>query len=173
MRIALLLIALTAVGARAEPYRPHYDTLYEFPGIDVVESINEYTHEKGDGGANVDDAHIYMRNKDGASHVFRVKKLELLHGHCGSQKWQERSTIAINSLETHPYEGQDAFAQAGPKDKIAVPAVKDIVALRANFKAMRIYNECDRFAFAIQLEVDGKLKPIELELLIKRNDPKQ
>jgi hypothetical protein len=34
---------------------------------------------------------------------------------------------------------------------------------------MRIYNECDRFAFAIRLEVDGKL---ELELLIERNDPK-
>lgn len=50
--------------------------------------------------------------------------------------------------------------------------MKDIVALRANFKAMHIYNECDRFAFAIQLEVDGKLEPIELELLIKRNDPK-
>lgn len=173
MRTALFLIALAVVDAHAEPDRGHYETLYEFPGIDIVDSINEYTHETGDGGANIDDAHIYMRNKDGASHVFRVKKLELLHGHCGSQKWKERSTITVKDLETHPFEGTDAFAKAGPKDKIAVPAVKDIVSLNANFKAMRIYNECDRYAFAFQLEVDGKLKPIELELLIKRNEPKK
>ncbi len=172
MRTALVLIALASAEAHGDPpYRPHFDTLYELPGIDIVESINEYTHQTGDGGANIDDAHIYMRNNDGASHVFRVKKLELLHGHCGSQKWQERTTIAIKDLQTDVYDESDTVVHAGPKDKIAVPAVKDIVTLEASFKAMRIYNECDRYAFAFQLEVDGKVKPIELELLINRNEP--
>jgi hypothetical protein len=93
MRIALVLVALAATAHA----RAHYDTLYEFPGIDIVESINEYSHDKGDGGANIDDLHIYMTNKDGKPHVFRVKKVELLHGHCGSQKWQERSAIGSRS----------------------------------------------------------------------------
>jgi hypothetical protein len=166
MRIALVLIALAATAHA----RPYYATLYEFPGIDIVESINEYSHDKGDGGATVDDVHIYMTNKDGKPHVFRVKKLELLHGHCGSQKWAERTAIAVKNVEASGWDS-DEPTDTG-KDKVTVPAVKDMVSVRANFKAMRIYNECDRFAFAIQLEVDGKLKPIELELLIKRNDPK-
>jgi len=96
MRTALLLIAAASVEAQA---RPTYDVLYEFDGIDVVESINEYGHEVGDGGARIDDAHIYMNNKDGASHAFRVKKLELLHGHCGSQQWTERTTITKSKSE--------------------------------------------------------------------------
>lgn len=169
MRTALLLLALAAGDASA---RPGYDTLYEFPGINVVESFNEDEHATGDGGASISDVHIYMDNKDGAAHVFRVKKLELLHGHCGSQKWQERTAIAVKSVDTAPFDASDATAKAGGGDKIAVPAIKDLVALRARFKAMRIYNECDRFAFAIQLEVDGKTKPVELELLIKRLHPK-
>jgi len=168
MRTALLLIAVAAVEANA---RPQYDTLYEFDGIDIVESINEYTHDTGDGGANIDDAHIYMNNKDGASHAFRVKKLELLHGHCGSQKWAERTTIAVKELTTSAFDAEETFAKAGSKDKIEVPAVKDMVVLEAHFKAMRVYNDCDRFAWAFQLEVDGKAKSIELELLIKRNPP--
>jgi hypothetical protein len=167
MRIALVLVALAATTAHA---RPHYDTLYELPGIDIVESINEYTHDKGDGGAVIDDVHIYMTNKDGKPHVFRIKKLELLHGHCGSQKWKERSAIAVKNVEAFAWDESEP-SDTG-KDKVTVPAVKDMVSVRANFKSMRVYNECDRFAFAIQLEVDGKLTPIELELLIKRNDPK-
>jgi hypothetical protein len=105
-------------------------------------------------------------------HEFRVKKLEIPHGHCGSQKWHQRSTIATKRLETSTYDAVEASAKAAPNDKISVPAVKDFVWLTATFAAMHIYNECDRFAFAIQLEVDGKPKPIELELRIKRNDPK-
>jgi hypothetical protein len=167
MRIAVFVIALAGTAYA----RPRYETLYELPGIDIVESINEYSHEKGDGGANIDDVHIYMTNKDGNPHVFRVKKLELLHGHCGSQKWQERTAITVKSLEAFAWDASEPSETS--KDKVTVPAVKDMVSVRANFKAMRIYNECDRFAFAIQLEADGKLTPIELELLIKRNEPKK
>ncbi len=175
MRTALSLVTLSLVtlAAFAVHAEPQLDTLYEFPGIDVVVSMNEWGHEKGDSGAKIEEVHIAMRNKDGAAHAFRVPKLELLHGHCGSQKWQERSTIAIKGLETSTYDAIEPSAKAGPKDKIAVPAVKGLVWLTAKFTAMRVYNECDRFAFAIQLEVDGKLKPIELELRINRSDPKK
>lgn len=171
MRTALSLVTLAAIAVRADA-SPDLETLYEFPGIDVVESMNEYGHEKGDSGAKIAEAHVAMRNKDGAAHEFRVKKLELLHGHCGSQKWQEHTPITVKGLESSTYDAIEPSAKAGPNDKIAVPAVKDFVWLTAKFTTMHIYNECDRFAFAIQLEVDGKLNPIELELRIKRTDPK-
>jgi hypothetical protein len=167
--VALLLVVATATG-RAEHPAYHYELLYELKGVDVVESLNDFSHNKGDAGATIDLVHIYLRNNDGKPHTLRIKKLEWVHGHCNSQKWADRKTLAIRGdLEMYT-DGQDPVATGS--DKIVMPEAKDVYSLHASFKSFQAYNECDRFAFAIQLELDGKVTSVELESKITRIEPK-
>lgn len=170
MRTALVLLALIASVAHADDYRPHLNVLYEFPGLDVVESINDYSHNKGDSGVKLDYVHVYMANRDGRPHIIRMKKLELLHGHCNSQTWTERTNLPIRGLALYGWDNSDL--KASGKVRVVVPGVKDLWSVHAMFNAVHVYNECDRFAFGIAFEVDGRTKQIELEMQINRSDPK-
>jgi hypothetical protein len=172
MRIALFLLAAAATVAHADDYRPKLDTLYEFPGFDVVESINDYSHDKGDPGASINYVHIYMRNTDGKEHTVRVTKLELLHAHCNASKWKDRTALPIKGpLVLQGWDGSEVLSSG--KDKVVVPAKKDLFSINASFKSINVYNECDKFAFGIAFEVDGKAKAIELEMNITRIEPKK
>jgi len=169
MRTALFVVALVST-AHADAYRPQLELLYEFNGIDVMESINDFNHKKGDSGATVDSLHVYLSNKDAKEHFVRFKKVELLHGHCNSQKWADRTPIAVKDLEVYGWE--DMKPRATSKDKVAIPAVRDLWSVHTNFKSFQVYNECDRFAFGITIEIDGTTKPIELLMKVTREDPK-
>jgi hypothetical protein len=171
MKLALALLPLLfATVAYAGWRNYHYETLYELNGVNLVESINDYSHQTGDPGATVDSVHVYMQNMDGQQHTLRVSKLELLHAHCNAQKWADRKPLPIRGdLELSLFD--DEGTPITGKDKVVMPAQKEMFSLHASFRSIQVYNECDRFALGMSFEVDGKVTPIELEMKVTRHEP--
>src|SRR5450755_1161306 len=172
MKTMLFLVALTSFAHADEkfPPRPDLATVEQFSGIDIVESRNEYDHEKGDSGAKMTEANIYVSNHDGKAHTLRIKKLELLHAHCNAQKWADRKTLSVSNYEVYGWVGLEP--KMTDKAKAVVPADQDLFHVIAKIGSVQVYNECDKFAFGVSVDIDGTTKQVELPIKVTRNERK-
>ena len=164
----VVIVAASVAHADPEP-RPTFAVLHSRPGIDVVESINHASHIHGGAGAAIDHASINVRVKNAKPHTISVRKLELLRGPCQTTTWDSRKRLVVTGYLLHDWDTADPIATG--KKAITVQAKPDLYQVRVAFDGVAAYQACDRFAFAIQLVVDGKHVAIEAPLEIKRKEP--
>lgn len=168
----MILAALVASAAPAladpEP-RPTFAVLRSRPGIDIVESVNHASHLHGGDAASIDHASINVLVTNTKAHTIAVKKLELLRGHCRTATWESRKVLKVTGYHAYDWDSADAIA-SGTK-AVTLPVKPDLYQVSVAFAGVSAYQACDRFAFAVQLVVDGKPVAIEVPLQIKRKQP--
>jgi hypothetical protein len=165
MRTALFLLAL-AGSARADDAVP-VQTLHAFPGIDLLETPQEVWHLHGGPGANLRRAYVSWQVRDDKAHVVVAKRLELLHGGCNVKDWRSRKTLVVTNYAV--FAGNDVVAQS--RSAATLPAKAGRYQVLLAFADESVYNACDRFEFAMTLEVDGKRIDVELPLNVVRIEP--
>ena len=170
LRRLLVVVTLAASVAHADPEpRPTFTVLRSRPGIDVVESINYASHMHGGDGAAISHAAINVLVKNAKPHTISVRKLEMLRGHCQTTTWESRKVLVVTGYQLHDWDTADPIATG--KTAITLPGNPDLYQVSVAFDGFAAYQACDRFAFAIQLVVDGKRVAIEAPLQIKRKEP--
>ncbi len=168
MRTALVLLAIA--GSALADDRPKLAVVHAFAGLDLVETINQEMHIHGGTPATVAKARMNFQLRDGKTHVVIAKKLELLHGYCNDpKKWAERKLLAVSGYQVNDWDHADAVASA--KDRANLPAKRDLFQVVVAFEGVSAYQACDRFGFALSLDVDGKTAEVELPLDVIREEP--
>ncbi len=167
--ILAVLVALCAPALADPDPRPTFAVLRSRPGIDIVESINHASHIHGGDAATIDHASINVLVTNRKAHTLSVKKLELLRGLCQSTTWESRKVLKVTGYAGYDWDSADAIASG--KTNVTLPAKPDLYQVSVAFAGVSAYQACDRFAFAVQLVVDGTRVAIEVPLQIKRKQP--
>lgn len=158
------------IDAAAPPNaRPVFEVLHALAGIDVVESETRVWHIHGGAPAKVYVASINVVVKDARAHTIRATGLELLRGHCRTTTWDSRTALAITGYTLHDWDSADPIATGATK--ITLPATSDLYSVGIEFQGVSAYQACDRFAFAVQLVIDGTKVSLEVPLQVTRRDP--
>lgn len=149
--------------------RPVFAVLHALAGIDVVESETRVWHIHGGAPAKVYVASINVVVKDARAHTIRATRLELLRGHCRTTTWDSRTALAITGYTLHDWDSADPIATGATK--ITLPATSDLYSVGIEFQGVSAYQACDRFAFAVQLVIDGTKVSLEVPLQVTRREP--
>jgi hypothetical protein len=162
----------TVLAPRADVDRPppQLAVLHRGRGVDVVESINDAEHAHGGAPAKVYEIRINFEVHDRRAHSVSINKLEWLHGYCNDdKKWADRKPLAVTGYRLYGWDDDDPL-DAG-KQRVALPAKPGRYQVVAGFHGFEAYQACDRFAFAMTLELDGSRFPLELPLEVTRIEP--
>ena len=144
--------------------------LHAFPGIDVVESINQARHEHGGPPAPLSEVTINFEVRDARAHSISVKKLEIVFSNCGPKQKREKTDVKplkITGHELYTWDDVDPIAKGAASVSTPSGGPKRY-SVQATFDGITTYSAC---AFAIDLVVDRVRKKIELPLTIKRFEP--
>jgi hypothetical protein len=136
-----------------------------WPGIDLVESDNHAIHTHGGPPATLAAVTVRLAVRDRRPHKVALAKLQLLEGHCNDTAWTQRTTLGIGTHEIYgvgtPSRG--SVTLPGDPDTYTVKVAID--------NPPDVYNACDRFAFAITVEVDGVPADVVIPLHVEREEP--
>jgi hypothetical protein len=164
VRIAILF-AVIANAAHAEPVE--LAVLHTFPGIDLVETINEGIYDHGGPPAKLDHATINFDVGDARAHTITIRKLDMVTASCG--KADKRSKTDTKPLVIKGHElrtWDDAKPIAKRAASISTPAGGPRrYSVNVRFAEITTTSGC---AFTIDLVVDRVRKKIELPLRIIR-----
>jgi hypothetical protein len=149
--------------------RPSFAVLRALPGIDVLESENHARHVHGGAAASIGAATIRVRVRDTRPHSIVVTRLALLRGHCRETTWSDRRTLTPVGYEVHDWDHHDPLASEAAR--ATVPGTPDLYAVTVRFAPVDAYQACDRFAFDVQLDIDGTPLELELPLHVMRFEP--
>jgi hypothetical protein len=121
----------------------------------------------GGSPASITRASLHLVVKDARPHVVSVAKLELLHGHCHKTTWTKRDRLKVKGYAVHDWDARDPVA-TGTTD-VTLPPAPDLYSVRVQLATpVRVYSACDRFAFAVELVIDGTPLALEVPLHVTR-----
>jgi hypothetical protein len=148
-------------AARSQPLQ----VLQRVPGIAIMESRNFAQHGHGGPPASLDRVFIIFEIEDRRPHAISAQRVELLRASCRETAWRDRTPLHVTGYRLYR-DTEDPIAKNPVR--LALPAVPGEYSIEIAFTAISAYQACDRFAFAVQLVVDGARIPLELPLDIKR-----
>jgi hypothetical protein len=152
----------------SNPHSQPLAVLQRVPGVAIMESRNFAQHGHGGPPASLDRVFIIFEIEDRRPHAISAQRVELLHASCRETAWRDRTPLHVTGYRLYR-DTEDPIAKSPLR--LALPAVPGEYSIEIAFTAIRAYQACDRFAFAVQLVVDGARIPLELPLDIKRLEP--
>lgn len=164
------MLLLVASPALADDEHPELAVLHSFPGIDLVETINDVQHGHGGPPAKVNHAFINFEVRDVRAHKIEVRSISIVFDHCRGAKKRKTDVQrrALQGLELSTWHGVDPIAKG--KASVSTPAGKPAgYGVKVLFDGVATYSGC---GFAIDLVVDRVRKQIELPLTITRLEPR-
>jgi len=118
------------------------------PAVELGPGRNHVIHTHGGDGAIVSRVELVVHADDDRAHTIEVRGIELLVGSGNAKDWFSRTPLAVENRV------------------IAVPAGARRVYL--TFAAVEVYNACERFAFAVDVVIDGDRRSLEVPLTVER-----
>ncbi len=153
-------------GATKTPTFPVHTSL---PGIDLLVSKNHGSHLHGGAPASISRARVNLNNTGGENHTVTAKSVAFKRGHCRSTTWDSRKELVVTGVEVHNW--HDWAPVARHRDTVTIPGKPGLYQVSLLFDPISAYQACDRFAFDVELSIDGTTVATEVELSIKRYTP--
>jgi hypothetical protein len=142
--------------------------LQRVPGVAIIQSENSVEHEHGGKPATLDHAWIKFDIEDRRPHAISAERVELLRAACRETDWHDRKPLRVTGYRLYR---DDADPIATGHVRIALPTVPNRYTIAISFAPVTAYQACDRFAYAVQLIVDGARISLELPLDVMRIEP--
>ena len=159
-----------AASADLDADVPELASLAIVGGVELLESANFGSHAHGGSPAELDEARLNLANRDGKPHAISVSRIELLDAHCGKdQGWDRRERLDLRGVDLTIWNEADPVSEG--KTGVQVPDVARTYQLTAHVAPFKVYQACDRFGFAMHLDIDGQAHLVELPLRVKRYNP--
>ena len=160
------LLVLLATSAFADD-RVELKTLHKFPGVDLVESVNDAVYGHGGPPAKISYAFITFDVRDQRAHRIEVRSIAVVVSNCGKKNAKVKPRKLLGHT-LHAWDDIDPIAKG--KTSVATPVGKpDRYGVKLDFEGLETYDAC---GLAIDLVVDRVRKKIELPFTITRLEPR-
>jgi hypothetical protein len=147
---------------------PQPGIIQSLSGVDLLHTVQTVRHNHDGRPARLGHALLEVDIRDRNAHSIAARSVELLHAHCYSAGWDERTplTIADHAAASADLELWDI---EGTARGVTIPAGSPRrVRLIIGFKAVEVYQACDKFGFALQLSIDSTPVALETDLRVVR-----
>jgi hypothetical protein len=159
---------LLATSAFADDKRVELATLHAFPGVDLVESVNDVTHDHYGPPAKVHQAFLNFEVLDTRAHQIEVRSIAVVVDNCGKKKAKgDVKPRKLAGHELYAWDSSDPIAK-GKAGVRTPPGKPDRFTVEVEFASFDTTRAC---GFAIDIVVDRVRKQIELPLRIIREEP--
>lgn len=134
----------------------------------VLPTHHEVWHTHGGDAAWVYDVSLGLQNVTSKPVSVEVSSVELLVGHCVQPGWFSRSPMELKKIEWSADLSRHAAKSQGAKHNLAP---EQGAYAQITYKPVSVYNACERFAYGVNLLVNGVPQSLELPLNVVREEP--
>jgi len=161
VRVLGVVIAACLASTAFADDKVELEVLHEFPGIDIVFSVNDRIMQHGGRPASIDNMSINFEVRDTRAHTIAVRDLAMTSD-CKSKK-RKFDKLKIKGLELSPWDSNKPDKGTA---SVSTPSGKAArYQLRVRFDEVKSSEGC---AFAVDLVIDRVRKKIELPLRITK-----